>query len=286
MRGVAFLERKQPMTQQHLIPQPMHPTSPFDSIKQVEDGREYWSARTMQALMGYTEWRKFADAIDRAMIACQNSGQAASDHFVGAAMMIETGKGAKRLVEDYHLTRYACYLVAMNSDPRKPEVSQAQTYFAVKTREAEVAQEATHPNLHQLSQAMKPRGLENLHRVPDGYFSVMGELFRHLYNLEAIMDQALDGDAILEASVGLHWSRYARDVLEVPDCERIKYPHLCPNGQTVWAWAYPNAYLTTFVKWLYGEYFPNHFPDYQYRRTQYSARYGMSRPARHRKRLR
>ena len=274
------------MTQHHLIPQPMHPTSPFDSIKQVEDGRDSWSARTLQALMGYTEWRKFADAIDRAMLACQNSGQAASDHFVRAAIMIETGKGAKRQVEDYHLTRYACYLVAMNSDPRKTEVSQAQTYFAVKTREAEVAQATAHSNIHQLSQAMKSRGLENLHRVPDGYFSVMGELFMHLYNLEAIMDQALDGEAILEGSVGLHWSKYAREVLGVPDHERLKYPHLCPTGRTVWAWAYPHTYMTSFMKWLYGEYFPKHFPDYQYRRALHTARYGTLRTARQRKRLR
>src|SRR5260370_34026861 len=102
----------------------------------------------------------------------------------------------------------------MNSDPRKAEVFQAQTYFAVKTREAELAQVAARSNIHRLSDAMKPRALENLHRVPEGYFSVLSELFRHLYNLEAIMDQALDGEAILEESVGLHWSRYARELPE------------------------------------------------------------------------
>src|SRR5258706_1733776 len=176
---------------QHLMLQPLQPPSPFESIKQAENRREYWSARTLQALMGYTEWRKFADAIDRAMLACQNSGQTSADHFVPAAKMVSLGSGSQREVTDYHLSRYACYLVAMNSDPRKTEVSQAQTYFALNTREAEVAQSAASPNIHQLSEAMKPRGLENLHRVPDGYFSVMGELFRHLHNLEAIMDQAL-----------------------------------------------------------------------------------------------
>ncbi len=130
---------------------------------------------------------------------------------------------------------------------------------------------------------MKPRALENLHRVPEGYFSVLSELFRHLYNLEAILDQALDGEAILEESVGLHWSKYAREELEIPDQERIKYPHLCPNGRAVWAWAYPNTYLTAFTKWLYGEYFPKHFPDYQYYRVQYAALHRMSRAARGRK---
>jgi len=127
--------------------------------------------------------------------------------------------------------------------------------------------------MHRLSDAMKPRALEHLYRVPEGYFSVLGELFRHLYNLAAIMDQAMDGEAILEESVGLRWSRYAREVLGVPDQERIKYPHLCPNGRTVWAWAYPNTYLTAFTKWLWGEYFPTHFPIYHYHRAQYLARH-------------
>src|SRR5712691_3561865 len=265
---------------QYLIPS--HP-SPFDSIKRVEQGRDYWSARDLQALMGYSEWRKFGEAIERARLACQNSGQAPADHFVRAAKMVSLGSGSQREVMDYHLTRYACYLVAMNSDPRKAEVSQAQTYFAVKTREAELAQATAHPDIHRLSDAMKPRALENLHRVPEGYFSVLGELFRHLYNLEAILDQALDGEAILEESVGLHWSRYAREVLEIPDQERIKYLHLCPNRRTVWAWAYPNTYLTTFMKWLWGEYFPTHFPDYQYYRAQFAALHRMSRAARGRK---
>jgi BRO family protein len=268
---------------QHLIP---HHSSPFDSIKQVEHGHEYWSACNLQTLMGYTEWRKFADAIDRARLSCQNSGHAPADHFVRAAKMVSLGSGSQREVTDYHLTRYACYLVAMNSDPRKAEVSQAQTYFAVKTREAELAQEFLRPNIHRLSDAMKPRALENLHRVPEGYFSVLSELFRHLYNLEAIMDQALDGEAILEESVGWHWSRCAREELEIPDQERIKYLHLCPNGRTVWAWAYPNIYLTAFTKWLWGEYFPTHFPTYQYHRAQFVARYHTLPAQRRKKSLR
>ena len=96
-----------------------------------------------------------------------------------------------------------------------------------------MAQVAVHPNIHRLIDAMKPRALENLHRLPEGYFSVLIELFRHFYNLEAIMDQGLGGEAILEESVGLHWSRCAREVLEIPDQERIKYLHLCPTGHAV-----------------------------------------------------
>ncbi len=93
---------------QRLIP---YHTSPFDMIKQVEHGHEYWSARDLQTLMGYTEWRKFADVIERARLACQNSGQTPADHFVRAAKMVSLGSGSQREVTDYHLTRYACYLL-------------------------------------------------------------------------------------------------------------------------------------------------------------------------------
>jgi hypothetical protein len=114
--------------------------SPFEEIRQVSNEGEFWSARDLQPLLGYVEWRRFGDAIERAMITAQNSGTAGPDQFVSAANMIGTGKGAHRAVDDFHLSRYACYLVAMNGDPRKPEVAAAQTYFAVKTREAEIVQ--------------------------------------------------------------------------------------------------------------------------------------------------
>src|ERR1700753_2383799 len=113
------------------------PESPFEKTKHVDEQGEYWLARELQALMGYTEWRKFNDSLDRAKLACKNSQQNPSDHFVPAANMIKLGKGAKRKVEDYRLTRYACYLSAMNGDPRKDEVSGAQTYFAAQTHFAE-----------------------------------------------------------------------------------------------------------------------------------------------------
>ena len=87
---------------QHLIP---HHTSPFESIKQLVQGREYWSARELQALMGYTEWRKFTDAIDRTRLSCQNSGQAPADHCVRAAKMVSLGSGSQREVAGSYLTR-------------------------------------------------------------------------------------------------------------------------------------------------------------------------------------
>lgn len=114
--------------------------SPFESIRQERvDGVEFWSARDLQPLLGYVEWRKFEDSLDRARASAESTGHDPADHFVGAAKMVEIGSGAVRPVTDVHLTRFGAYLVAMNGDPRKPEVAAAQAYFAVKTREAEVA---------------------------------------------------------------------------------------------------------------------------------------------------
>lgn len=114
-------------------------STPFDSTRQTDNnGREFWSARDLQKPLGYVEWRKFEDAIQRAEIACKNSGSEPSDHFVIAAKPIKGGKGSVQNVQDYHLTRYGCYLTAMNGDPRKPEIAAAQAYFAIKTREAEL----------------------------------------------------------------------------------------------------------------------------------------------------
>ncbi|HEY6539869.1 MAG TPA: BRO family protein [Ktedonobacteraceae bacterium] len=110
-------------------------TSPFESIRRVaDDGSEYWSARDLAKILGYTEYGKFKNAISKAEIACEGSGQAAPDHIAHVSDMIETGKGAKRHVDNVHLSRYACYLIVQNADPSKPIVALGQTYFAVQTR--------------------------------------------------------------------------------------------------------------------------------------------------------
>jgi DNA-damage-inducible protein D len=116
--------------------------SPFDAIRhEDEHGKEYWSARELHKLLGYSTWQKFQNAIEQAKIACANSEQAVSDHVNLKVNMIVAGKGAKRKTEDYRLSRYACYLIVQNADPNKPIVALGQTYFAYQTRRQEIADE-------------------------------------------------------------------------------------------------------------------------------------------------
>src|SRR5229473_1777989 len=119
----------------------MSQTPDFESIKQVNPyGEEYWSARSLATLLGYSQWRRFEEAIQRAMVACEQSGQIVSDHFPSDGKMVKLGSGAQRELKDYFLSRFACYLVAQNGDPRKPEIAAAQVYFAVSTRAFEIHQ--------------------------------------------------------------------------------------------------------------------------------------------------
>ena len=115
--------------------------STFESIKKVDDaGVEYWSSRDLWRILGYTEYRHFLPVIEKAKTACQNSSQPISDHFEDILEMVSIGSGAERSLDSIKLSRYACYLTVQNADPSKTIVAQAQTYFAIQTRIAEVQQ--------------------------------------------------------------------------------------------------------------------------------------------------
>jgi len=104
----------------------------------TETGTEFWMARDLQVLLGYSQWRNFEQVIEKAKIACRNAGHDPKDHFAEVSKMVDVGSGAKRQIDDIALTRYASYLIAQNGDPNKDEIAFAQTYFAVQTRKQEL----------------------------------------------------------------------------------------------------------------------------------------------------
>jgi len=128
----------------------MTQTPNFDSIKQINPySMEYWSARDLMPLLGYgKKWQNFEEVIKKAIIACTQTGNIAGDHFTNASKMVSLGSGSQRSLADYNLSRFACYLIAQNGDPHKPEIAAAQAYFAVSTRAYEI---------HQLREEQKAR---------------------------------------------------------------------------------------------------------------------------------
>lgn len=129
----------------------------FESIKHVNEyGEEYWLARELQLVLEYAQWRRFSDAIERAKLACKNSGFAVEDHFADVGKMVDIGSGAERQIDDVMLSRYACYLIVMNGDPRKEVIAIGQSYFAVKTRQQELID-----NYEQMSEDQKRLAIRN-----------------------------------------------------------------------------------------------------------------------------
>ena len=172
----------------------------FEDIKHIdEDGIEYWCARELQQVLDYKEWRKFEGVVQRAIKACKNSDINTLDHFVGADKMVQIGSGAERIQKDYKLTRYACYLIAQNGDPRKEVIALAQTYFAIQTRKQEISEKEyslltedekrfyqrnlTRKGNYSLNQAAKNAGVKNFDKFHNSGY-------KGLYNGETADDIA------------------------------------------------------------------------------------------------
>ncbi|HOO96842.1 MAG TPA: DNA damage-inducible protein D [Caldisericia bacterium] len=116
-------------------------TKRFEDFRHEEDGVEFWYARELQGLLGYSKWENFSKIISKAQLSCDNAGNDPKDHFLDVRKMVEIGSGAERTIDDIYLTRYACYLIAQNGDPRKEEIAFAQSYFAIQTRKLELIEE-------------------------------------------------------------------------------------------------------------------------------------------------
>lgn len=135
-------------------------TSPFDSIRRTDGQSEYWLARELMPLLGYPRWGDFKDVIDKSKTSCENTGNAVTEHFSGLLLKNPSSKQGRHY-QDFRLSRYASYLVAMNGDPRKPEIAAAQSYFAVKTREAEVVIPAQNTALAEMDKQIEILKLQN-----------------------------------------------------------------------------------------------------------------------------
>lgn len=132
----------------------------FESIKQIDEyGNEYWYARELAPVLDYQQWRNFLPVLTKAEAACNNSQQLVSDHFAHIRKMVEIGSGATRELDDLRLTRYACYLIVQNGDPKKPVIANGQTYFAVQARRQELTDDTA--GFNDLSEDQKRLAIRN-----------------------------------------------------------------------------------------------------------------------------
>lgn len=243
------------------------PESPFEKIKHVDEQGEYWLAREMQELMEYALWQKFQNTIERAVISCKNSGQPADLHFIQLDKSSPMPNGGFRKVRDYRLSRHACNLIAMASDPDKKGVALAQAYFSVQTLFAEAVQK-------RLLQNNIPTGFTNnlwlkrsnlflqKTKIPTDKFCVFEEISHTLYTIE-MGGMRIPEHAIPDGSVGGRWKSYARDILHLDMSLVKKYPHHYPDNRgIVSANIYPLEWQGMFTRWFREVYIPTSFPEY------------------------
>ena len=152
-------------------------------------GIECWSARELQEVFNYAQWRNFLKVIDKAKITCETSGEKTLDHFADVSKMVELGSGSERMVDDLALTRYACYLIAQNGDSSKPEIAFAQTYFAVQTRKQEIIEQ----HLLDVARATAREKLSKSEKKLSGIIYERGVDNAGFANIRSKGDQALFG---------------------------------------------------------------------------------------------
>lgn len=214
--------------------------SPFDAIRiTTPEGREYWSARELMPLLGYDSWRRFADAIQRAKIAAHTSG-----HDVTSLFATAVKKSDGRPGEDYHLARFACYLVAMSGDPRKPEVAAALAYFAIRTREAETAQPAVGSSFDVMRQMID--SLEETARIANEARAIAAKTDARLDAIEGRHDwysalgyARLNGIQNTSTQFLNRVGRQASSIAKRHDIEAVKVPHQLfgeVNSYPAWVW--------------------------------------------------